>query len=455
MPRTREGVQYAIEELWSRMGLPQEVQSRVEIVYSEARPEPGSMPQVWIRRTTDTEIHNMAFGVTGSLVWLDPTAVFPTPEVSWPDRVPVLFWGGGVQDRSRFATLDEQAQLVTIHADIIAATLYMLTRWEEVVREERDIHERFPGVLSAGFRLGFLDRPIVDEYAVILREWLRALLPRVDAGALNSRVRITHDIDTIAAVPRGLPGLRRLAGAVLKRKSIAEAMSVGWGLVSGARSDVYYRRIFDLLEMDKRYGFTDVVAYVMATPAGRFDSGYRVDGPLMKDVLRAMSANGFQLGIHPGYETLGCPEAVREQKERLEKALGGSVRQGRQHFLRFSVPRTWRDLVEAGLEEDSTMGYADHEGFRCGTAHPFRAFDVQRNEVLAIREWPLIVMDGTLRQYRRLSPEDARGVVGKLARRAKRVGGTFVFLWHNSSFDFDWQGWGPVYTSCLQDLATL
>lgn len=99
---------------------------------------------------------------------------------------------------------------------------------------------------------------------------------------------------------------------------------------------------------------------------------------------------------------------------------------------------------------DSTMAFADHEGFRCGTCHPFEPFDLDQNRTIALREYPLVVMDATFRHYRDLSPDNAGKSIHRLAERCEQVEGIFTMLWHNTSLDGDWAPWARMYASVLQ-----
>jgi len=54
---------------------------------------------------------------------------------------------------------------------------------------------------------------------------------------------------------------------------------------------------------------------------------------------------------------------------------------------------------------------------------PSRPFDVEVDRELAVTEIPLIVMDGTLRQYRGLTPAEGEALILALADRCRRVGG--------------------------------
>lgn len=61
-------------------------------------------------------------------------------------------------------------------------------------------------------------------------------------------------------------------------------------------------------------------------------------------------------------------------------------------------------------------------------------------------------MDGTLKDYLKLSPEEGMDYISRLVREVKLVNGTFVSLWHNDAFSDKgaWAGWKEVYEAMLQ-----
>ena len=95
---------------------------------------------------------------------------------------------------------------------------------------------------------------------------------------------------------------------------------------------------------------------------------------------------------------------------------------------------------------DSTVGYPEHPGFRCGICQDFPVFDFEQRKTLILREKPLAAMDVTLAQYRRWSPERAYDELMNLRRESDKHGGEFVLLWHNSSLaGWEWEGWREVW----------
>ena len=124
-----------------------------------------------------------------------------------------------------------------------------------------------------------------------------------------------------------------------------------------------------------------------------------------------------------------------QQLHKLKNFLGNTgVTGGRHHFLVFKPPITWRIWEQAGLKYDSTIGFFDHEGFRCGICLPFRPFDAVEQREMNVWELPITVMDCTLDKYRRLSPVEAKFVLRKLLKKVKKYRGVFVLLWHNTYF---------------------
>jgi hypothetical protein len=98
------------------------------------------------------------------------------------------------------------------------------------------------------------------------------------------------------------------------------------------------------------------------------------------------------------------------------------------------------------------MGYADVPGFRAGTAHPFKWFDVEKNETTSLIVHPVVVMDSTLKQYQKLDALEAMQVIAQLKTEVRRTGGDFVSLWHNETVaeQGEWIGWRAVWEEAIK-----
>jgi hypothetical protein len=342
------------------------------------------------------------------------------------EGVPLLYGSGGRVVRD--------AGVTTVPGDPLGSAFFLLARLEEAIVQDRDAHDRFPCAASASADL--LDRPLVDEYAELLWHELHRLWPRLERRPHAFTVAPTHDVDwpLCPHVARTLP--RRLAGDILGRRDPRLALQrLRTVASSDPRLDVC--NTFDyLMEESERRGLRSAFYFIADHTAGRLDGIYSLDDPWIAQLLRRIGERGHEIGLHASYGTYRDPEQTARELERLRRALDrAGVEQdeigGRQHYLRWTNPQTWRNWEQAGLAYDSTLGFAEQPGFRCGTAHEFPVFDVLERRQLALRERPLIAMEVSLLQYQAVAPEEAGRRMAALRETCRRFGGRFTLLWHN------------------------
>ncbi len=456
-PLTREAVSYAWRQLLIRAGADPETLP-VTLNYDE-KVNLSSRPHVIIRPCTIRAAETLLERAPNTLDWVPASGVVPAGGVlPFDDLVPVLFWGKGAEHGDRpFAILHTDGS-IEFCADLIATVFFMLTRWEEMMVATRDKHGRFPGTASVAYKQGFLDRPVVDEYALILSEWLRVILPGWEPRTRAFSVKLSHDVDHVRRFANAHSAIRTLGGNLLKRHSPSLAWQTGrdaFQEMVAPEQAAHFQGIEFLSELSQKHGMGHDAFYFMATEPGPLENDYRLDSPMIRQSIEDLREQGFEIGLHAGYHTPNDSGQLMKEKAKLDAILGQTHYGGRQHYLRFQVPETWRHLEKAGLSYDSTMAFPDHEGFRCGTCHPFRPFDVDQNRELNLWELPLLVMDRTLSQYRGLSPATGEMAILALAQRCQLVGGTFTLLWHNSSLDGDWRPWVEVYQRVLSSLAQM
>lgn len=343
--------------------------------------------------------------------------------------------------------------------DIFGSAFFMLTRYEEYVKPDRDQHDRFPATASLAYQEGFLDRPIINEYLEILWYCMKRLWPGLERKQRNFRTIVSHDIDV--PFTHALVSIKQLiiscGGDVLNRKtpSLALKRANSWYTVKrrGYRMDNNYTfdRIMDISEQN---GLQSAFYFQTDCTDAAYDHSYSIGHPYIRQLMRDMYQRGHEIGIHPSYNTYQDPNRTKLEFEKLLKACEEErIEQdkwgGRQHYLRWNVPITWRNWNEAGINYDSTLGYADHAGFRCGVCYEFPVYDVKQRKHLPLIERPLIVMEGSIFdvQYMGFSGQEAIDYMVTLKQRCQRHRGDFTLLWHNSSFNTP-QMWA-MYTEIL------
>lgn len=317
-----------------------------------------------------------------------------------------------------------------LNTDLFAATFFMLTRWEENVSKARDSHNRFSVYNSIAFRNNFIERPIVNEYVELI--WALLIQIGYEGERLERHFNIlpTHDIDHPFIWNSTSSKIKSLAFSTIKEPNISDTLVKIKGIVEGY--DLYdnYRTLM-LLAEDK-----EVCAYFNFMSGGltEFDPNYDLNSSKIKSVIKDILERGHKIGFHPSYDSYDNESIFQKELKELKIAVGRRVDSGRQHFLRFNVPATWNLWDKFNFSWDSTMGYSEEVGFRCGVCYPFPVYDIVQRKQLDIIERPLLVMDVTLAIHNNLTALEAIEKVNLIKNQVKKYNGEFVFLWHNSSF---------------------
>jgi hypothetical protein len=190
--------------------------------------------------------------------------------------------------------------------------------------------------------------------------------------------------------------------------------------------------------------------FILYADYGTYDRNIPVNNRYFKNLIRRL-ADYATVGVHPSYASSQNRQLLKKEVTALSKVLRREVYCSRQHFLRLELPVTYRNLINHDITDDFTMGYAEVAGFRASICTPFRFYDIDLETETALTVHPFAVMDGTLKDYLHLSPEQAIELIGKLLKEVKAVGGIFMPLWHNQSFSDlkEWTGWKMVFEKML------
>lgn len=328
---------------------------------------------------------------------------------------------------------------VELGVDVLGSAVFLLGRYEEIARPAADEHGRFPSGESLAAAGGFGERPLLDEYVELLRAAVEHVWPGLARAAPRVSLALSHDVDWPLCGGRGLAGARTAAGDVVVRRDLQLALRRLLGLGPWARRG---KRTLDpcnnfelMMDTAEAAGVRSAF-YFMAEGSHPLDGQYRLDDPWIVDLIASIAGRGHEVGLHPSYRTSEDPSLLPQELERLRRAcdaagVSPSRWGGRQHFLRWRAPSSWRAWADCGLDYDASVGWSDTVGFRSGTSREHPVFDLKAGRALDLRERPLIVMEGALLQGG-LAARDVPDRVAEMQAAVSRVGGEMSLLWHNS-----------------------
>jgi peptidoglycan/xylan/chitin deacetylase (PgdA/CDA1 family) len=339
--------------------------------------------------------------------------------------IPILFG-----DEQRVSSLES--------LDIFGTIFFYLSRYEEYINPGRDELERF--LPQQTLAPDFVTRPVVDEYLWLLRRRLMRQFPTLPLKGAGYRLRVSHDVDVPHSwLKHGVAPLSRaVLRALLKERSLPRSWNVLRSYFDPRYDPIF---CFDWIMAQVEAEGLDSTFYVLTGGLHRYDLNYDLDSAPIASLLRSIFQRGHEIGLHGSIESAVDLALLKKERERLQSAVTLPVVKGRQHYLRFCANRSWQVMAAAGICEDSTLGYAEQAGFRCGTARTYPVFDVGLSEILPIKEQPLICMEHSLlaTDYQALSSAEAFDHARKLWEQVKMFGGDFTLLWHNHNLVRDEQ----------------
>ena len=315
--------------------------------------------------------------------------------------------------------------------DLVAATFIFLTRWEEWAFPVKDQFGRYLESESMAVKQGFHARPVLDEWALMLRPWLKRKNQQWSPKFSNSSISITHDIDHLIYFKSWSRLIRGcLRGLCFQYSMKLALLNIYQGLLSriNYRNDPCYKAITSLVLLHKSLG-TNGTFFFMSADKSKYDDGYDINSPVVKNLIEKIKTNGHDVGWHPGFFAAENEALFKEEYIRFKKNCTDPIFGARHHFLRWQPGKSWNRMEDYGILFDSSLGYSQTYGFRCSTAHAFPAFDLVNNKELQLEVRPFALMDSYLLKH----PTEVKDIITTLLQRCKNVDGCFSLIVHNYS----------------------
>lgn len=333
--------------------------------------------------------------------------------------------------------------------DLFAASFYLAVRYEEYLPSKRDRHNRFQARYSLAATKGFLEKPLINLWALNLARFIEEQVPEYRFSRSSFSYKPTIDIDNAWAFKN--KGLFRSLFSSLKDISRGRwgRLKQRWSVLVRLQGDAYDNYDF-IGKTLAPYPFRPHFFFLL-NKNGKHDRSLSPRNQAFRLLIRQMAKIG-DVGIHPSYNSYKNHRLVQKEKDLLKKILNKEITSSRQHYLKISFPETYRILLRNGITDDYSMGYSSRPGFRASLCTPYPFFDLLENKTTSLMIHPFQVMDVTLRDYRNFNANEAIQKIRKLIEETAAAGGTFVSLWHNESLGDAgrWQGWREVYRSMTQ-----
>lgn len=335
--------------------------------------------------------------------------------------------------------------------DPLAAIFYMLSRYEEYLPHKMDEHGRFPATESTAYRHGFLQKAVVERWALMVKTVIMKHYPEADFGSRRYSFVQTVDID--AAYCYKHKGAFRTVMGILRdgvQRHDPEEVKRRMRVIRGEEEDPYDTFEYIIRQNQRRGGHSNLIFFALLGDYGIYDKPASFHNDDFRQLLQHLG-DYSKVGIHGSYYSAEEPERLGREMDRLSDILHRPIVRNRFHFLHFTLPGGYQCLMQNGIAHDYSMGYAEMPGFRCGSCSTVPYYDLYNEQESDLKIHPFMVMDTTLHTHLGLTCEEAAEQCRSLIDEVRSLDGTFTCIFHNQNLceDFGWEGWRRVYEETL------
>jgi hypothetical protein len=303
-------------------------------------------------------------------------------------------------------------------ADLLATSFYMMNSLQEYNSADCDEIGRFKYAVSYQFTFNTITENSVQRNFDALAQHPKFKLQKVQEQ--HSSVFISHDIDLVnsAWIQDGF--------AALKKGQIHTIFHL---LFNAAIQKPDWLNMDKIMAIHSEYDLTSTFFWL--ANKGRLNkrlsnSDYNVTGKAVQQTISKIKQGGFENGIH---------KSVSDESFKSEAGkLGFKPLANRYHYLKFNLPHAYKELEEAGIKLDASLGFAEHYGFRNSYGQAFQPFNLEQQQAYNLVEIPLHIMDRTFYNYLKTPSEKISDVVIGFFETNK-YNCTLSLLWHNNFFN--------------------
>ncbi|MBL4716759.1 MAG: hypothetical protein JKX95_08995, partial [Bacteroidia bacterium] len=320
--------------------------------------------------------------------------------------------------------------------DYLSTSFYMINCLQEYGEEKSDQHGRFSYRDSYQHKYNCINQNLVAQYFDKLYDQLPQINSHYKRPHHRNKFFVSHDNDTFYG------SLFQDGFYAIKKFRLDVLLKLLYNEMIGKSNWLNLNKIMDI---EDQFGVRSTFFWLVnqgKVHGTVHNADYDIKSTKVQALIKEIERRGFNNGLHKSFsnDSYGIE---------LEK-LGWATVLNRNHFLKIKIPDSLREMEEAGIKMDFSLGFVEITGFRNSYSMPFKPFDMDLNRQLDVVSIPLHVMDASLWHYQKLSSESAgKNVMDFLESNKENT--MFSILWHNKFFsDYKFKGYKDVYKMILE-----
>lgn len=318
-----------------------------------------------------------------------------------------------------------------LNFDIFSASFWLISRYEEYLPHKTDKYNRFHYKSSLAYQYDFLEIPLVNIWLDQLEILIQKKFPDLIFKKRIFNFISTIDIDNAYQfLHKGF--VRTFAGIlndILKRdfKNLRERFHI----ISGRKTDPFDP--YEFLITTHRDKNISAIYFFLLGDYGINDKNHSANNFSFQELIKHL-ADYSAVGIHPSFGSNESLHKLKIEISRLSNITHFPVAKSRQHFSMLTFPKTYQNLLLAGIKDDYSMGYTNRNGFRASFCFPFNWYSLDDEQETSLKIHPFCITENTLSYYSRATNVAFSTLADPIINYVKSCGGELVSVFHNDSF---------------------
>ncbi|MEI9944094.1 MAG: hypothetical protein WDN26_07690 [Chitinophagaceae bacterium] len=337
--------------------------------------------------------------------------------------------------------------------DIFAACFYLLSRYEEYLPHQKDMYGRYAYENSLAYKENFLTQPLVNNWLYHFELALKEKFSTLTIQYSTFTFLPTYDIDMAWSYKH--KGSWRNTGGIIKSfftgnwKQLKERSNV----LKGKQKDPFDAYGW-MNQLHEKYKLKPYYFFLVAEKKGKYDKNISPGEKVMQDLIHDHVIR-YPVGLHPSWQSGDDVSLLKKEIEIISKFTGSKVQSSRQHYIRFTLPESFQQLLNNGIRFDFLWVMAVSMGSGLLFVHHFIGMICKmknkRNFYFSLSVlWKQILFMN--RNILHNKHEEMKHYYNEV----KSVNGTFIMIWHNSFLgtDREFAGWREVYEEFLKEVSS-
>ncbi|MDC0478787.1 hypothetical protein OAN35_01090 [Flavobacteriaceae bacterium] len=281
--------------------------------------------------------------------------------------------------------------------DIFAASFFLMTRYEEFLPQVKNDLGAFVAYQSLASKNNFLEMPVVDLWAVRLKEKLHEFFPELPHVSWKK--------------PKFQPIISVVNPYKYEKKSLllklSDTLSALWQLdffsiieqslvLLGLQKDPHNN--FEELEALFKKTGNQPLYFFLFSKNTFYDRGVSIHNFSFRRLIKN-TADLNQVSLLASHAAQQESKSLNYERQQLKKLIIKKIDSVRFNYGLLTTSLGYYNLLEEEIQKDYSMGYSDEVGYRASTAVPFYFYDLNNELQTSLKIHPVVADEAGLRKF--------------------------------------------------------